>query len=285
MLLVTMCGLALAGTIRVDADRPVQVRVNGVDVPFDLRARAATADVDDGVHHLRLSGLDGAPLGEALVAVSGDQEARLTLRGSTLDRLVSARASGGKGSLEVHSLPGSGAAPVVELDGQRVSAPPRGLATSAGAHTLVVRDGASVRFQGTVDVLPGQATRCVVGVSLGCELGALESVARPSEGQPAPTQAPASTAPVTVTFVLKDSFDLSNVYVDGKLVAEFRTNDKEKSTTLAPGVHTVEIKNFTEFETWARGTLVVTPGEPMRVGFDQQSVDVYNRTGAWSPKP
>ncbi len=280
---------AFAGSLTVDADRPVFVTVNNVPVAYDLRTRRAVVnDLEDGLYAVRVMSAEGARLGEAMMAVSGDLPATLSVRGSTLDRLVSARATAGEGGLWLGVPEGWGVEAQVEIDGQRATdlrAGPRWL--GAGAHTLTVRVGGVTRFSGSVDVLPGQTTRCVVGNTLHCELGAMARSSKPEGGTQASTPAstPASTAPVTVTFVLKDSFDLSNVYVDGKRVAEFRTNDKEKSVQLTPGVHTVEIRSFTEFDTWARGALMVTPGEPIRVGYDQESVEVYNRTNAWTPKP
>ncbi|MSQ00438.1 MAG: hypothetical protein EXR71_00930 [Myxococcales bacterium] len=97
---------------------------------------------------------------------------------------------------------------------------------------------------------------------------------------------PPKPEPVPVVFLLTDGFDMSNVYVDGSRVAEFRTNDREKPVTLMSGMHTVEIKSFTEFDTWFKGTLHVSPGEPMRIGYtEDDGVELYNRPGsAWVPK-
>jgi hypothetical protein len=294
MLLAFLPSLALAGSLTLDADKPVLVRVNGVPVAYDLRAhRASVNDLDDGVYAVLVTSVEGARLGEARVALSGDQAASLTLRGGTLDRLVSARASSGKGALSL-ALPAGWATDLsVELDGRPMQDPARGGVLDAGTHALRVRIGGALRFDGLLDVVPGQITRCAVGNTLYCELGPMSATSDDpgqreqrdhdprAEGSAPPP--PPSTDPVQVTFVLKDAFDLSNVYVDGRKVAEFRTNDKERSVTLVPGVHTVEIKSFTEFDTWAKGTLTVTPGEAIRVGFDEKTVEVYNRKGAWTP--
>jgi len=293
MLLAFLPSLAFAGSLTLDADKPVLVRVNGVPVAYDLRAhRAAVNDLDDGVYAVLVTSVEGARLGEARVALSGDQAASLTLRGNTLDHLVSARATSGKGALTLALPEGWGSDLSAELDGRSVQAPARGGVLDAGTHTLRVRVGGAVRFDGLLDVVPGQTTRCVVGNTLTCELGPMSVAStdraqreqQGGEGQatPAPVPTP-STDPVQVTFVLKDAFDMSNVYVDGRKVAEFRTNDRERSVSLTPGVHTVEIKSFTEFDTWAKGTLTVTPGEAIRVGFDEKTVEVYNRKGAWAP--
>lgn len=289
-MLSLLIGAAYAGSLTVDADRPVFVTVNGVPVVYDLRTKKATInDLDEGMYMVRVSGAEGARQGEAMLAVSGDLPATLSVRGGVLDRLVSSRATAGEGALWIGTPQGWGGDAVVELDGVRASDLDRGARRlGAGVHTLTVRAGGVTRFNGTIDVLPGRTTRCVVGDTLHCELGNMSatSASKPAtDGTTTTTPStPASTAPVSVVFVLKDGFDLSNVYVDGKKIAEFRTNDKEKSTTLSPGVHTVEIKSFTEFDTWARGTLTVTPGEPIRVGFDEESVEVYNRANAWTPK-
>lgn len=296
MLLALLSSLAFAGSLTLDADKPVLVRVNGVPVAYDLRAhRAAINDLDDGVYAVLVTSVEGARLGEARVALSGDQAANLTLRGSTLDRLVSARATSGKGALAL-ALPEGWATDLsAELDGRPMQDPTRGGVLEAGTHTLRVRVGGAVRFDGLLDVVPGQTTRCAVGNTLYCELGPMsvsvndhghwdrDHDGHEGHGEQAPPPPPPSTDPVQVTFVLKDAFDMSNVYVDGRKVAEFRTNDKEKSVSLTPGVHTVEIKSFTEFDTWAKGTLTVTPGEAIRIGFDEKTVEVYNRKGAWAP--
>lgn len=281
-MLTLLCGLALAGTLTVDADRALSVSLNGVPVPFDARARrASVAGLAEGLYHVEVDTPEGARVGEAMVAVTGELPSALSARGGVLDRLLSARSTGGEGTLLLTVPPGWGPEPVIELNGARdPSAARGGRLLPAGAHALSVKVGGESRFSGYVDVLPGRSTRCVVLSELHCELGPLARASEPAAQAPAPAAEP---TPVSVVFVLKDGFDMSNVYVDGRKVLEFRTNDKEKAITLSSGVHTVEIRSFTEFDTWARGTLTVTPGEPIRVGFDEQSVEVYNRPGAWAP--
>lgn len=287
-MLTLLLGAAQAGTLTIDADRPVGVRVNGVPVAYDYRARRATvSELADGVYAVEVATPEGARIGEAQVAVTAELPGALVLRGAALDRMVSARATAGEGRLLVVAPLSSTGQLQVELDGK---AWPAGAARSAqpvpaGARMLRLRVDGATRFEGTIDVLPGMSTVCLLSAALRCELqsGGVTSAEPAKPPAPEPPKPPLSTEPVTVTFVLKDSFDLSNVYVDGKRVAEFRTNDKEKSVTLSPGVHTIEIREFTEFETWAKGTLLVTPGDPIRVGFDEESVEVYNRQGAWTP--
>lgn len=284
-MLTLLLGAALAGTLTIDADRPVDVRVNGVPVAYDYRARRATvSDLSDGVYAVEVATPEGARIGQAQVAVTAELPGALVLRGGALDRMVSARATAGEGRLLfVTPLSGKGQLQV-ELDGRAWTAS-AAQAVPAGARMLRLRVDGATRFEGTIDVLPGMSTVCLLSAALRCELqsGGVTSAEPAKPPAPEPPKPPVSTEPVTVTFVLKDSFDLSNVYVDGKRVAEFRTNDKEKSVTLSPGVHTIEIREFTEFETWAKGTLLVTPGDPIRVGFDEESVEVYNRQGAWTP--
>lgn len=284
-MLTLLLGAALAGTLTIDADRPVGVRVNGVPVAYDYRARRTTvSDLADGVYAVEVATPEGARIGQAQVAVTAELPGALVLRGGALDRMVSARATAGEGRLLfVAPLSGKGQLQV-ELEGRAWTAS-AAQAIPAGARMVRLKVDGATRYEGTIDVLPEMSTVCLLSAVLRCELqsGGVSSAEPAKPPAPEPPKPPVSTEPVTVTFVLKDSFDLSNVYVDGKRVAEFRTNDKEKSVTLSPGVHTVEFREFTEFETWAKGTLLVTPGDPIRVGFDEESVEVYNRQGAWTP--
>ena len=101
----------------------------------------------------------------------------------------------------------------------------------------------------------------------------------------APPTAPPVTdaAPVNVEWILKDAMDMCNIYVDGEKVLELRTGDAKGTVVLKPGLHTVEIKSFTEFDTWHRGLLTVTGPDAMKVGFgEDEPVEVYNRPDAWA---
>ena len=90
-----------------------------------------------------------------------------------------------------------------------------------------------------------------------------------------------SNAPGTLNIVLTDSMDMSNVYVDGRMVHEFRMSNDTTSLSLSPGLHTLEIKDFTEFDVWHRGQIRIDPGTTARVGFSQERFEVYGDRSAW----
>lgn len=166
----------------------------------------------------------------------------------------------------------------------------RGL--SVGAHEVRVERDRRVAYKGPLEVRADQNHRCLVEPrgrewSLDCFFERAPQAPAPSVassrqvGAVSEGAAPVG-ATVTVEWLLKDPMDMCNVYVDGTRVAEFRTGDRKRVISLAPGLHTVEIRDFTEFETWHRGILTVAGSDTIRVGFgEEEPVEVYNRTGAW----
>lgn len=102
----------------------------------------------------------------------------------------------------------------------------------------------------------------------------------PTPTAPPVPAAPVRTAPVEVQFLSTDG-EWANVYVDGEKVLEFRNNNKG-TVTLTPGLHTVEIRDFMENQTWAKGQVKVGAVAPLKIGFSKQgTVEVYNDPGAW----
>lgn len=208
---------------------------------------------------------------------------------------------GGPGSLEIAGFDSSEGA--VFVDGSRISFDPAldsfpvpGL--EPGDHQVRIERDRRTRFSGPLEVKSSLNHRCLLEpvdreFALNCFfsqpmlLASASGIAMagPSGGPALGRTSVADSSPVPVEFILKNSMDMCNVYVDGDEVARFRTNDRRKQITLSAGVHTVEIKDFTEFETWHRGVLTVTPGEVMKIGFgEQEEVEVYNRSGAWVPR-
>lgn len=105
--------------------------------------------------------------------------------------------------------------------------------------------------------------------------------ASPAEAARGSVVAPAA-APRAVRLLRQDDA-WANVFVDGQLVAEFRVGDQEKVVPLLPGPHTVEIRDFMNKVSWARGVLTVRAGDgALHVGFGEaRRVEVYNDPEAW----
>lgn len=288
--------VSLAADVVVESSGAVDVRINGVPVAYDSRARRAQAlGLDPGMYHVQLRDLSThALLAEALVHAR-DAE-RLVWSGGKLDRLVSAtQSAGGQGDLTIR---GNADVHRVALDGRALTSSTRAwnATVPAGAHALKVSDATGVLFDGWIDVRKDLNTDCqlVYGRVAACEVAP-----RPVREVPPPTRVPppdphrtppappppGATGPVKVTFVRRDMMDMCNIYVDGRKIAEFRAGmESEASVDLGLGVHTIEIKDFTEFDLWTRGRLTVTAGDEIRLGFDDEDgIEVYNRTNAWAP--
>lgn len=161
---------------------------------------------------------------------------------------------------------------------------------SAGTHEVRVEKDQRVAYKGVLEVRGDQNHRCLLEArgrewALDCFFERPAQACGVSSPAPAPAPAPApveASGPAVLEWVLKDPMDMCNIYVDGTRVAEFRTGDRKRTVQVAPGTHTIEIRDFTEFETWHRGTLVVGPGQTLSIGFAEEgSVEVYNQPGAW----
>lgn len=211
----------------------------------------------------------------------------------------------GPGSLEIAGFDASEGA--VFVDGTRVtfdaaldSFPVPSL--TPGDHQVRVERDRRTRFSGTLEVKSGLNQRCLLEPSerdyvLNCfyaqpmllatagGVAVMGPSGGPALGRVSSGAAAVDSSPVAVEFILKNAMDMCNIYVDGDEVARFRTNDRRRQITLSAGLHTVEIKDFTEFETWHRGVLTVTPGEAMKIGFgEEEELEVYNRAEAWVPR-
>jgi len=177
-----------------------------------------------------------------------------------------------------------------------------------GGHHLRIEKSDRLKHDGAVQIGPGQHTRCLMayeGLDWVLQCGALQG-ARTSADRDAAiatfgvstsgtsvsvttttvSAPPALPTPVEVVFLRQDHMDMGDVFVDGEKVAKFRTGgDDRESVSLMTGTHTVIIKDFTGFDTWSTGTLTVTAGDAIKVGFgEDEGVEVYNRTGAWSAR-
>jgi hypothetical protein len=247
MLLALAC-LAQSAEITVYTYTPAYVTVDGVFLDYSEGSLLLTArNLSAGKHVVKVESLQRKSITQMDVTIRQDERIDLGYGQRTLQRV-------GNGLVgEAPNVPGLSAS---------VGAGPNGVVVAMGSPS---------------SAWPAQTLVVMPGFDLGIS----------TPGAPVPPSPPEPPKPVAVqvVFSLKDNFDLSNVYVDGKRVAEMRTGDREKVVTLMTGTHTVEIKEFTEFETWFKGTLVVSEGEPMRVGYgEDEGVEVYNRVGAWSPR-
>ncbi len=75
----------------------------------------------------------------------------------------------------------------------------------------------------------------------------------------------------------------ANVYVDGRLVWEPKSFDKEKTLDVRPGVYTIEVRDFMNTETWAKGRLHVDGTTHLAVGIGNETVEIYGPDGVWQP--
>lgn len=138
--------------------------------------------------------------------------------------------------------------------------------------TQRVRAGGAPWATASVYAGPGGVTVTGGGVSI--------VVGAPPTPPPVQAAPPPPDPPSVVTFTATDG-SWSNVRVDGDLL-ELR-NGSVATATLAPGPHTVEVRDFMDNEVWAKGTLLVTGGGTIKIGIAEDRVpEVYNRTGAWS---
>lgn len=255
--------LAAAAEITVFTQTPAAVSIDGQLLEYDEGSLLLVArNLKGGKHTVKVESLARKAITQMDVTLQTNERADLVYGQRTLGKV-------GGGLVGQEAVTAAYA---------RVSS--FGSASSGGA-SIAVDDG----MGGGVTMAVG-----VPGMGSGPAFVVIQTTA-PAAGAPVPPTPPAPPTPpkpepVQVVFSLKDSFDMSNVYVDGKRVVEFRTGDKEKIVTLMSGTHTVEVKDFTEFETWFKGTLTVTAGEPLRFGYgEEDGVEVYNRpSGAWMPR-
>ena len=257
---------AAAAEITVFTQTPAAVSVDGQLLEYDEASLLLVArNLKAGKHTVKVESLARKAITQMEVTLQGTERADFVYGQRTLGKVG--------GGLVGEQAVTAGYARVPSFGGASGGA--------AGGVSMAVDDG----MGGGVTMAVG-----VPGMGNGPAFVVIQT-APAAPGAPVPPTPPTPPAPpkpepVQVVFSLKDSFDMSNVYVDGKRVAEFRTGDKEKIVTLMSGTHTVEVKDFTEFETWFKGTLNVTAGEPLRVGFgEEDGVEVYNRpASAWMPR-
>ncbi|HND32194.1 MAG TPA: hypothetical protein PLA94_19455 [Myxococcota bacterium] len=127
-------------------------------------------------------------------------------------------------------------------------------------------------------IVPGGGGLVVVtGGSTGNYPGTSEP---PTPPTPLPPPPPPRTAPVNVEFLSTDG-EWSNVYIDGEKVAEFR-NSRKLTTTLVPGIHAIEVRDFMENEVWYKGKIHVDGSvDPLKIGITKGTKpEVYNDPNA-----
>lgn len=282
-MLLLLAHLSAAAELTIFTQTPAAVSVDGQLMEYDEASLLLIArNLKGGKHTVKIESIGRKSITQMDVTLAQTERVDLYYSQRTLTKV----ATGLVGEPAVTLLP----AQVPSLDeGGRGGG--RGSANAAGGTTdVVVAGGGS-----TTSVQMGAGT---AGVSVVIVDGTSSDKSKdkdhhhdrdrrePPPPPPVVVVEPPKPEPVQVVFSLKDSFDMSNVYVDGQRLIEFRTGDKSKTITLMSGMHTVEIKSFTEFDTWFKGTLLVTPGEAMKIGYaEDEALEVYNRpTGAWTPK-
>ena len=253
--------LASAAEITVFTQTPAYVTVDGVFVDYSESSLLLVArNLAAGKHEVKVESLQRKAITQLDVTLRQDERVDLSYGQRTLQKV-------GDG------LVGEAAVTTNSATVKSVVVPGISVSTQSNPSAAVIAIGT------TTNVIPGwNGQTILVGPSVELNI---------APGAPVPPKPPEPPRPVAVqvVFSLKDNFDLSNVYVDGTRMVDMRTGDREKAVTLMTGTHTVEVKEFTEFETWFKGSLVVTAGEPMRVGYGHdEGLEVYNRDGAWNPR-
>ena len=131
-------------------------------------------------------------------------------------------------------------------------------------------------------------------VNMGVSAGAFGSTAKITEQTTVTTTvngATAAPAPVAMSgksgileFTSQDGESFT-VFLDGKLVCTFNglEGDSIKVKNVTPGEHKLVIKDFMENDVWTAGRLLVDPGFTLKIGVDEQGVEVFNRQAAWRP--
>ncbi len=256
--------VAVAAELTIFTQTPAAVSVDGQLIEYDDASLLLVArNLKSGKHTVKIESIGRKPITQMDVQLKPTE--RLDLYYS--ERTLTLVGSGLSGEAAVTTLP----------------AKVKGLSTAGALGGGNFGTGA----EGSILIGAGAGPGGVAVVIVDATGEGRDRRSRPPE-PPAPPRPPVppKAEAVQVVFLLKDGFDMSNVYVDGSRVAELRTNDKEKTVTLMSGMHTVEIKDFTEFDTWFKGTLHVSPGEPMRIGYSEDDgVELYNRpASAWVPK-
>jgi len=94
-----------------------------------------------------------------------------------------------------------------------------------------------------------------------------------SIAEPVEVQAPV-VGPRTVTLRGLDD-EWFHVYVDGRLVFDKGSFEREQSITLSPGRHKVVIKDFQDTQTFGSHWLMVDGTSDLAVGFDERTFEVY----------
>ncbi len=276
-MLLLLAQLAAAAELTVFTQTPAAVSVDGVLLEYDEASLLLVArNLRAGKHAVKIETLGRKAITQMDVTL--DQTERIDLYYSA--RTLYEVGGGLVGEPAVTTLPAQ--VPALEGFGKGRASVGKGGKTS----TTSVSAGP---VGASVVITEGTTTSVQMGAGLGgVSVVVVEGTTSPPKAPPPPAPPPPPAAPqaVQVSFSLKDSFDMSNVYVDGQRVAEFRTGDQSKTITLMSGPHTVEIKSFTEFDTWFKGTLLVTPGDTMKIGYaEDEALEVYNRpSGAWVPK-
>ncbi len=270
--------LAVAAEITVYTQTPAIVSVDGAVLDYDEGSLLLVArNLKAGRHSVKVGTVAGKSVTQIDVMIQQTDRVDLVYAQRTITQVGGGLVGDPALTARDAAVPAFGSAVGGAQAGATSSASAGGASASMGgmgmgyAGVNAGPNGAAVVMS---DGMGGKVT-----MSAGMPQPTVVVVTSPAPPPPPPVKAePPKPEPVQVVFSLKDTFDMSNVYVDGKRVAEFRTGDHEKTVTLMSGTHTVEIKEFTEFDTWFKGKLTVTPGEPLRFGYgEDEGVEVYNR--------
>lgn len=287
-MLLLLAHLSAAAELTIFTQTPAAVSVDGQLMEYDEASLLLVArNLKGGKHTVKIESIGRKPITQLDVTLAQTERVDLYYSQRTLSKV----ATGLVGEPAVTLLPAQvpslddGSRADIKVDGRGGRGSSTTTTTTATTGVVVSEGGATTSVQMGAGT-GGVSVVIVDGTSNDKGKDRHHDRRDPPPPPPVVVVEPPKPEPVQVVFSLKDSFDMSNVYVDGQRVVEFRTGDKSKTVTLMSGIHTVEIKSFTEFDTWFKGTLLVTPGEPMKVGFaEDEAFEVYNRpAGAWTPK-
>lgn len=239
------------------------------------KACAAT-DLSPGPHEIEVRGgaFGTKPIFKGMVTVTGGSE----MWGKAKDNQFTIYNTQARTDL--------GPAPVAVVAAQPVSA------THVTTTTTTVNNGAVVPGGGVSMGMSFTDPDTGETVNMGVSAGAFGSTATVTEQTTVTTTVNGATAaPVAVSGksgileLTSQDGESFTVFLDGKKVGTFNglEGDSIKVKNVTPGEHKLVIKDFMENDVWTSGRLLMDPGFTLKLGVDEQGVEVFNRQAAWRP--
>lgn len=284
------------GRLIVNVDKPVAVMVDGQLLEAEEGAMRVVGNNLFGRHEVAIATAFGKPLWSGMVDIPDGYEVRCRWRNKAFDcyaaepMAVVAVPAGGEplgsqpvGATTSVTAPGMGVQITESAGGDSVSMSVGGM----GGMGMSVSAGAS---GSTTTTTTTTTTTGMPFFGVVVEESTTTTTVDPGFQDPGFVDggfveaAPACNVPAQVSLVLRSTDgEWADVLVDGKVVAEFRNQD-EKTVTITPGLHTIEVREFMEDSPYARGRLDTGCGARVTLGIAEgQPVTAYDTDG-WMPQ-